>query len=56
MMILMLKLISNYQCNGTNNTGTIIATIVAATTSTTTANANNNPTATATLEWPHGLP
>ena len=42
MMILMLRLISNDQCNGTNKTGTIIATIVAATTSTTTANANND--------------
>ena len=42
MMILMLRLISNDQCNGTNKTGTIIATIVAATTSTTTAHDNNN--------------
>ena len=42
MMILMLRLISNDQCNGTNKTGTIIASIVAATTSTTTANANND--------------
>ena len=70
MMILMLRLISNDQCNGTNKTGTIIATIDDVDRNNhydknynhdnnyydNNDNNNNNPTATATLEWPHGLP